>query len=111
MVLRNLPDHESLKSLVHASPDYHSVYLSARHEVLTLVTLRDLASRDIDLSKTEAVVEICTKRYRRLSPVANVTLRKLYRHDMGIEALKTVRGNIVLGVAQCKSLLTIGSSY
>ena len=47
MVLFNLSDLATLSAIVHASPRFHSTYLSTREELLTLVTLRELELHNI----------------------------------------------------------------
>ena len=109
-ILENLPDVHSLRNLVHASPDYHAAYISVRNAILTRVRFRELWNRDIDLSKTTALVQVC--HVRRGQPVSldvKWTLRQLRRHETGLEELRTIRGNIILDVEQCCSLLTLGS--
>lgn len=50
MILHHIPDVPSLQCLVKASPYFHMVYLSARTEVLTAVTLRELDSKGLNLA-------------------------------------------------------------
>ena len=109
-ILENVPDIHSLRNLVHASPDYHGAYLFARNTILTRVTFRELWTRDIDLSKTTALVQVChARRDQPVSHEVKWVLRQLRRHETGLEELKTIRGAIILDIEQCYSLLTLGS--
>ncbi|KAL8793289.1 MAG: hypothetical protein Q9195_004066 [Heterodermia aff. obscurata] len=108
-LLENLTDTHSLRNLVHASPRYHTAYLSAREAILTRVTFRELWNRNIDLSQTTSLVQVC--HVRPDQPVAlhvKWTLRQLRRHDTGLEQLKTIRGSPILTISQCRSLLSLG---
>ncbi|CAF9916513.1 MAG: hypothetical protein HETSPECPRED_002936 [Heterodermia speciosa] len=107
-ILEHITDIPSLRNLVHASPDYHAAYLSAREAIHTRVTFHDLSNRKIDLSNTTALVHVCHIRpNHRVSQDAKWTLRQLRRHDTGLEELRTIRGGIVLNIQQCRSLLSL----
>lgn len=56
MILRSC-DYRSLRSIVHASPGFHSVYLSAREELLALVTIRQLTDRGFNFFGKYNVIE------------------------------------------------------
>ena len=47
LIMRQLPDIASLRSLVFASPHCHQVYRSTRNETFTASTLRTLATRNL----------------------------------------------------------------
>lgn len=118
MILENLPNHASLRNLARASPDYHAVYLSARHVILTRVTFRELWARAIDLSKTEALVRLkydsSTSKLDfpdifNTQNVVKSTLRQLRLIDKGLGTSGATNGKIVLDVEQCLSLLTLAA--
>lgn len=53
-ILYNVPDFETLRSLVHASPAYHQAYVTAKREIL-----QGLVHRQRDpLSKVEAITAV-----------------------------------------------------
>ena len=49
MILCQMPQLSSLRSIVHASPTYHQAYCGAREEVLHAMTVRTLQEHDIGL--------------------------------------------------------------
>ena len=51
-------DYGSLRSIVHASPSFHSVYLSAREELLALVTIRQLTDRGFNFFGKYNIMEV-----------------------------------------------------
>lgn len=57
-ILHNLPDVQTLSSLIHASPAYHAVYTGDREALLTSSTLRDLQGRDINIFKDELITQV-----------------------------------------------------
>ena len=50
-ILRELPDVATLTSLKQASPSYRALFKSASEEILTTVTLNELAQRGICFGK------------------------------------------------------------
>ena len=56
MILQSC-DYRSLRSVVHASPGFHSFYLSAREELLALVTIRQLTDRGFNFFGRYNVIE------------------------------------------------------
>ena len=50
-------DYRSLRDLVHASPVFHSFYLSNREELLALVTVRQIADRGFNFLGKYNVIE------------------------------------------------------
>ena len=73
------------------------------------MTFRELWNRDIDLSKTTAIVQVChVRRDQPISHDVKWTLRQLRRHETGLEKLRTTRGSFILDIEQCCSLLTLG---
>ncbi|CAF9907658.1 MAG: hypothetical protein HETSPECPRED_007209 [Heterodermia speciosa] len=57
-ILRYLDDIETLHAITHASPEYHTVYLELREELLTKVTLKLLEFRGIDLSEPRDFLQV-----------------------------------------------------
>ena len=58
MILQLLRDVEFLCSIVHASPTIHSLYCSARKEMLTSVTVRQLTDRGFNPFGPQNVVDV-----------------------------------------------------
>ena len=58
MILHQIPDVPSLQSLVKASPDFHQIYLSARTEILTAVTLRELGSKGVNMAPVSEWIQV-----------------------------------------------------
>ena len=56
MILRQC-DYGTLRSIVHASPGFHSFYLGAREELLALVTIRQLLEHGFDFFGKYNVIE------------------------------------------------------
>lgn len=57
-ILQFLSHVATLSSLVHASPSYYQVYAANRENILTIVTLSELQSYDIDLLKPWPFVDV-----------------------------------------------------
>ncbi len=49
LIMCSMSDAQSLKSLVHASPDYHQAYLTAREEIFHRVVLQSLHESGIGI--------------------------------------------------------------
>lgn len=47
--MSSMPDVESLQALVHASPDYHHAYLTAREDIFHHITLQTLDRNGMNL--------------------------------------------------------------
>lgn len=120
LILDNISDVQSLRNLVHASPDYNAVYLSAQPEILTSVTLQELYGRGIDIFKTEPLVELIYEgkkldALKRLGHYPSMTwkqiasaLRQLRRHEKGLDQSRPAGGaNVVLSVDKCLALLCL----
>lgn len=112
MVLDNIPDLETLRNIVRASPDYHAAYLSARDVILSRLIFDGRLEFGDDQGKllnTEALVEVGhVIPGRRISDEAKTLLRQIRRHDLGIERLRTGKGEIVLNYQQCLTMLSVG---
>ena len=73
------------------------------------MTFRELWNRDIDLSKTTAIVQVChVRRDQPISHDVKWTLRQLRRYETGLEKLRRTRGSFILDIERCCSLLTLG---
>ncbi|KAG6989774.1 hypothetical protein G7Y79_00064g093970, partial [Physcia stellaris] len=120
-ILNNISDVQTLQNLVHASPDYHAVYLSAQPEIFTSVTLQELSCRGIDISKTEPMIEfmydaktleafrpLARYSFQTWEPIASA-LRQIRRHERGLDQRKPAGANLVLSVDQCLVLLYLGA--
>ena len=57
MMIAQSCDYRSLRSIVHASPGFHSFYLSAREELLALVTIRQLTDRGFNFRGKYNIIE------------------------------------------------------
>ena len=57
MMIAQLCDYKSLRSIIHASPGFHSFYLSAREELLASITIRQLADRGFDFRGKYNIIE------------------------------------------------------
>ena len=58
LIFYQISDHDSLKNLIRASPTYHFLYLTAREEILTNMTIRQLVSRGFDPFSKHNVIEV-----------------------------------------------------
>ena len=54
-IFEQIPDVKSLKSLVHASPTMHAVYIQARERIITRVTLNEMRGKNFDLTPTHLI--------------------------------------------------------
>lgn len=61
IILKQAPDLKTFQNLVHASPSYHAVYLTARKQILTTMALRQLAVRAIDFFQPSSRLEVYVK--------------------------------------------------
>lgn len=119
MVLSNMPDIESLRNLVHASPEYHAVYVTQCNKIFTRATFATLLSRGADLMDFGPLVRFRVDIYKKPFPPLQryaipppfVELKRLllrvYRHNRCLEKLSTVDGHIVLELDECFLLLSI----
>ena len=121
LILNNISDVQSIQNLVHASPDYHAVYISAQPEIFTSVTLQELSCRGIDISKTEPLVEFIYDGEKLYAPkrlggylyptweqIASA-LRQLRRHEIGLARPRPAGAKVVLSVDQCLGLLRLAA--
>ena len=121
LILNNISDVQSLQNLVHASPDYHAVYLSAQTEIFTSVTLQELSCRGIDISKTEPIVQFMyhgekLAELQRLGRCLGLTweqiasaLRQIRRHERGLDLPRPTGANVILSIDQCLALLYLAA--
>lgn len=57
-ILSYITDLQTLGNLIHAAPAFHRTYLSVRNEVLTNVTIHELAARSINILSPNPVCEL-----------------------------------------------------
>ena len=111
MVLDNISDLETLRNIVRASPDFHATYLSAKDVFLSRIIFNDRLDWGDDEGEplmTEALIEVDhVIPGRHVSDEVKTTLRQIRRHQLGIEKLRTLNGEIVLNYEQCLALLTV----
>ncbi|KAL8871903.1 MAG: hypothetical protein Q9174_002372, partial [Haloplaca sp. 1 TL-2023] len=60
-ILDSMPDANSLRAIVQASPMFHATYLLTREKTLTKVTLQELGNRNIDVTTLVDYAEVCVR--------------------------------------------------
>ncbi|MCJ1458595.1 hypothetical protein MMC28_008968 [Mycoblastus sanguinarius] len=58
LIMREMPDPDSLRNIVRASPDYHQTYLGAREEILHQITFRSLQKHNISVRDAQAAFSV-----------------------------------------------------
>ncbi len=99
-ILRLITDFQTLRSLVLASPIYHSTYVFARGEFLTYATVFKLKDRNVDVLTPVHFAEVCVYGGKRLNRYLQPALQKLYTQT-------TAGLRIRLSATHCKALLTL----
>ena len=119
-ILRKV-NFDSLKTLVHASPTYHALYVNSRLEILTSATLRQLIDRNINIEpplkwlqdpkkvvttdfNSTVDIDICAPVSKYRSWEQRLTLLTYYQEA---EERWPKIDQIRLSVEECKELLKI----
>lgn len=122
LILHQIPDRGTLRNLILASPTYHSLYLTAREEILTPLTIRQLISRGFDpFSQCNVIETFIGNRKDNSYSDTNllsvggsiwIAARKLYeqcqRHSL-LEG-RGKRNIIKTDISTCQELLNIRDS-
>ena len=100
-VLEKVSDPDTLRRLVHASPSYYWLYYHDRAHIWTRMTLRNLASRGVNvLEESAPCVQVSFQDDAPSEEVLHFVLRACYRRMQAGEAIE-------LGIDNCKALLKI----
>ena len=82
-ILGFTPDVQTLSALVHASPDFHAVYLTNRKQIYSRILNQQLLDLGIDLRKPTALLEVSFphntrgENFRKSSALVALALEKL----------------------------------
>lgn len=104
IVLRQLPDFNSLSALVHASPVYHAVYLSSRERILSKITIRTLQTRttnQLNLNRRNGGSTVC-RQGNYSHPLLKTALVSCITQAQAGQCSR-----LSLSIGQCIALLTI----
>lgn len=101
-LMKVAPDVATLSALIHASPTYHAVYLSAREECLAKATICDLESRGIDVLTPHTFIEVSIRGNRHFNPVLKQAIEHCYRATQNNQTTK-----LKLSLRECRALVTL----
>ena len=102
LILRQMPDVASLKAIVHASSQYHQVYLGMRESILTAVVRRMLDAKDLDLT--------IPYRYKAWDGGIQRPDRDIYHAVETVHRQARSNQPVRLNVEQCRALLTLAKA-
>ena len=97
LVLENLPDVQTLLSIIQASRSMLDLYLATRERILTAITINELILKGLDILTPAALLQIrvnCTGVPGDIEPA----LKSLY------DQIRTNKGILHLTVCECKAL-------
>lgn len=100
MILNSIEDHKTLRALVHASPAFYATYCLAREEILSKVTVADLATHNIDILTPVEVAEVHVPGGKKQRTIVQGVIQKVYDQ---ISSGQSIR----LSVPECNVLSTL----
>ncbi|KAL8689741.1 MAG: hypothetical protein Q9218_004656 [Villophora microphyllina] len=78
-ILHSIPNHEALRTLIPASPDYYACYRLSPDQILTRVTLSELRTSEVNVLVKVDFAEVCLHDGRRPNTWLYGALEKIQR--------------------------------